>query len=43
MKALQQAGLLAVDWNGPLPAARMSAPLQAAVRAAARKELLGRR
>ncbi|MCW2935805.1 MAG: hypothetical protein JWM19_6767 [Actinomycetia bacterium] len=40
VSALLQAGLLAVDWNGPLPAARMTAPLQAAIRAATRRELL---
>jgi hypothetical protein len=40
VEALQKAGLLAVDWVGPLPAARMSVPLQAAVRAVAQKGLL---
>jgi hypothetical protein len=38
--ALQAAGLLAVDSSGPLPVARMSVPLQAAVRAVAQQELL---
>jgi hypothetical protein len=38
--ALQAAGLLAVDRRGPLPVARMSVPLQAAVRAVAQKDLL---
>jgi tetratricopeptide (TPR) repeat protein len=41
MKALQEAGLLAPGWNGPLPVATMSVPLQAAVRASAGKKLLG--
>jgi tetratricopeptide (TPR) repeat protein len=38
--ALRAAGLLAIDGNGPLPVARISVPLQAAVRAAAQRELL---
>jgi hypothetical protein len=38
--ALGAAGLLAVDGRGPLPVARMSVPLQAAVRATAQKDLL---
>jgi tetratricopeptide (TPR) repeat protein len=38
--ALQAAGLLAVDSSGALPVARMSVPLQAAVRAVAHKDLL---
>ena len=38
--ALQAAGLLAIDGNGPLPVARMSVPLQAAVRAVAQRDLL---
>jgi hypothetical protein len=40
VEALHQAGLLAMDRNGPLLVARMSVPLQAAVRASARKDLL---
>jgi DNA-binding SARP family transcriptional activator len=40
VKALQAAGLLAVDWDGPLPAVRMSAPLQPVVRAVAQEDLL---
>jgi hypothetical protein len=38
--ALQAPGLLAIDERGPLPVATMSAPLQAAVRAVAPKDLL---
>jgi hypothetical protein len=38
--ALHAAGLLAVDGNSPVPVARMSLPLQAAVRAAAQPGLL---
>jgi hypothetical protein len=38
--ALHAAGLLAVDGNGPVPVARMSLPLQAAVPAAAQPGLL---
>jgi hypothetical protein len=38
--ALHAAGLLAVDQRGLVPAARMSVPLQAAVRAVAQQELL---
>jgi tetratricopeptide (TPR) repeat protein len=38
--ALCQAGLLALDHNGPVPAATMTAPLQATIRASAPQDLL---
>jgi len=41
-EALNQAGLLAIDQNGPVPVARMSVPLQAAIRASAQRDLLER-
>jgi tetratricopeptide (TPR) repeat protein len=42
LQALQHAGLLAVDASGGLPAARISAALQQAARAAASPQLLGK-
>jgi hypothetical protein len=42
VQALHHAGLLTIDHNGPVPAARMSTPLQAAVRASAPPDLVER-